>query len=457
VITIIQQRNQKINIFEGSIKSVLFKLAWPIILTNILQTIYNITDAFFLGKLGKIEFSVPTITWPIIFIFISLASGFSHAGSSMVSQYTGMKDKTMAEKSAANTIVTIVVLSIVIMFIVLLFSPNIISIMKVSQEVFDLSVQYMNIIVLAMPFMFLMELSAGIYRGWGNSFIALKFTFLSVIINIILDPIFIFYFDFGVLGAALATFLARSIIACYFMFTLIKGTYGFKIDIKYFKPDFRLIKKVLQIGFPASIGQSITSIGFTIIMGVVSSFGTVVVSAYGVGNRINSMVVMFAIGMELATASMCGQFIGADEPEKAEETVKKAAFITFSIILSISFLLFFFGQYVTRFFINDPEVIEMGKVFFKMVSFSLPFFATMSIFMGALRGTGHTVQSTTVDMIRLWVIRIPLVVFMADIYGFKGIFIAMIISNISAMVLAYLFLKFGNWKIRVVEKYEKID
>jgi Na+-driven multidrug efflux pump len=225
--------------------------------------------------------------------------------------------------------------------------------------------------------------------------------------------------------------------------------------MKDFKPDFRFIKKVLSIGLPASLGQSVTAFGFTIITSVVSQFGPVVISAYGVGNRINSMVVMFAVGMSLATGAMAAQFIGADHKEKAVETVRKAGVITFITILGISILLFFFGQYITQFFINDPEVIEVGVIFFQLVSFSLPFFALMDIFMGTLRGTGHTIQSTIVDMVRLWGIRVPLILIMSETWGYKGVFYAMIISNVSAMILSFLFIKFGNWKDRIVEDYSE--
>jgi Na+-driven multidrug efflux pump len=150
---------------------------------------------------------------------------------------------------------------------------------------------------------------------------------------------------------------------------------------------------------------------------------------------------------------MAGQFVGADKPEKAKETVRVSATITFFIVLTISTLLFFFGQYVTKFFINEQEVIDLGYHFFRLVAFSLPFFATMSVFQGALRGTGHTTLATTADMLRLWAVRIPLVIWLSEVYGFNGIFYAMIISNISAMIIAYVFLKVGKWTERVVEEY----
>jgi putative MATE family efflux protein len=307
--------------------------------------------------------------------------------------------------------------------------------------------------IFAIPFMFFGELFSSIFRGWGNSVITLRVMFFAVGFNIILDPIFIFVLGLGVEGAAFATLIARGSAALYFLYVLLSNKIGFTVHTKDFKPDFRMIRKILVIGLPGSIGQSVTAVGFTFIMGVVTGFGAAVISIYGIGQRVLSMVTMFAVGMSLATATMAGQFVGADMPDKAEETVRKSAIITFLIVLFISTLLFFFGQYVTQFFINDQEVIDLGYQFFRLVSMSLPFFATMAVFQGALRGTGHTTLATTADLLRLWAVRIPLVIWLSKLYGFSGVFYAMIISNISAMIIAYVFLKLGNWTQKVVEEY----
>ena len=451
--TLSGKMNEKVDIFHMSIYKGLWRLAWPIVLTNLLQTVYNLTDAYFLGKLGKVEFSAPTVTFPIIFIILSLATGFSQAATSMIAQYIGMKNKGMAEKSAAQVILTLLMISLIVTVLGMFFAAPVLKLINVPDELFDKAYGYLRIMIFAIPVIFFGELFSSIFRGWGNSIVTLKVMFFTVGLNIALDPIFIFVFGLGVEGAAYATLISRSVTVVYFLYVLIGNKVGFTVHPKDFKPDFRMIRKIFAIGLPGSIGQSVTAVGFTFIMGVVTGFGAAVISIYGIGQRVLSMVTMFAVGMSLATATMTGQFVGADKPEKAEETVRKSSVITFLIVLFISILLFFFGQYVTRFFINDQEVIDLGYHFFRLVAFSLPFFATMAIFQGALRGTGHTTLATTADMLRLWAVRVPLVIWLSNAFGFNGIFYAMIISNISAMIIAYCFLRIGNWKERVVEEY----
>ena len=450
------QSNGKVDILNSSIGKALFKLAWPLVLTNLLQTMYNITDAFFLGKLGTAEFSAPTLAQPIMFVFIALGAGFSQAGSTIIAQYTGMKRQDLAEKNAAQAILTTLVLSSVFSLVGILSARAIVSQMALSKYTIDLAVTYMVIELASVPFMFVMQLNSGILRGWGNSVIALRLTFVSVMMNVVLAPIFIFGCKQGVAGAAIATFISLFVIAVYFTYLMFSGKYGFKLRVKDFKPDFSSIMQVIKIGLPASFGQAVTSLGFTLIMGVVSRFGVEVVSAYGVGQKISQLMVNFASGVSLACASMIGQFLGADRPDLASRTVKKAAIFTFSVALAVSTLLFFFGHNVTQFFVNDPKVIEMGEIYFRLISFSLPFFTTLAVFMDTLRGSGHTVQSTIIDIVRLWGIRIPIVTILAEKYGFRGVFYGMIISNISAMFLAMTFLVFGNWKKKIV-KVQKIS
>jgi putative MATE family efflux protein len=282
--------------------------------------------------------------------------------------------------------------------------------------------------------------------------------FISTVLNIILDPILIFGFfglpKMGVNGAAVATTIARVVAAIISINHLFTGKRGFKITLKCLKPDLFLIKRVFKIGLPGSISMTFTSLGFVVIMRFVSSFGPTVVSAYGVGNRIINFITMISFGIGNSVTTMIGQFLGAKDIKNAEKTVKIAFITNFAIIFSLSLLTFFFGGHLTKFFINDPEVIQVGYLFFRYVSFSLPFFTSMAVFTNTLIGAGRTDLSMIVDIMRLWGIRVPLIWLFSSRFGFKGLFIAMIISNISALILAGLFVKFANWKKPIIHTEE---
>jgi Na+-driven multidrug efflux pump len=149
---------------------------------------------------------------------------------------------------------------------------------------------------------------------------------------------------------------------------------------------------------------------------------------------------------------MVGQFIGARRYEDAEKTVWTAFFMSMAFIGAMSTLTFLYGRYITHFFINDPKVIEVGAEMFKYVSFSIPFFGSMNIFISALNGAGKSLQATIANVVRLWGIRIPLVFTLSKLQGYRGIFIAMLISNVMAMVVAYLFYRFTDWKKGIIHE-----
>ncbi|EKF48612.1 damage-inducible protein [Thermosipho africanus H17ap60334] len=446
------ENKHRVDIFNRGIFSSLFLLSWPLIISNLMQTFYNAVDGYFLGKLGKIEFSAPTIVWPIIFVFISLSIGFSQAGVTLVAQFTGAKDKKLAQKSAGQSLLTSTLIGVIFsIFSIIISRPIIMAVAgKESAEVVDYAVKYFNIIMLGLPFGFIFNTVSSIIRGWGDSKFTMNLMLISTIINIILDPLLIFgigvFPKMGVVGAALATTIARIIAALMAIESLFKGKRGFKIHLRDLTPDWQLIKKVFRIALPSSLSMSITSLGFVFIMRFVSSFGPTVVSAYGVGNRIINFITMISFGIANSVTAMVGQFLGAGDVKSAEKTLKVAFWTNFTIVFFLSTLTFFFGGQLTKFFINEKDVIEVGYIFFRYVSFSLPFFTSMSVFVHALVGAGRTDLSMIVDITRLWGIRVPLVAFFSTKFGFTGLFFAMIISNVSALLLAYLFIKFSNWK-----------
>ncbi len=443
----------RVDVFNTPVPNAILKLAWPMMVTQVMQTLYNIVDAFWLGKLGKVKFGAPTVSFPIIFVFMSLAYGLSNAGAALVSQYIGAKDQRMAEKSAMQTLLVSVALSLALGAVGFFSAGWILSILGIGDPIKPYAEGYLKVIFLGLPFTFVMFASQAIVRGWGDTVFTMKVSAVSVLMNIVLDPFMIFGIGFPrmeVQGAALATVVSRAFAALYSLLVMCKGSLGFRLHASDIKPDLRLISKILKIGIPGALGQAVTASGFAVIMGVISRFGPAVVSAYGVGNRITSMLSMIGMAISGAVSTMVGQFLGAGDEEKVDETVRWGFIETFTIVGIMSVFLFLYGDLVTKFFIDDPEVIELGKIYFHLVAFSVPLFAMVSIVIGAFNGAGKTHLVAVVNVTRLWGIRVPLVLWLAGLFGFKGVFYAMAASNALALLLGYALLKLTNWKVRVI-------
>ena len=445
---------KRINLVEGNLLKKMFQIAWPVVVANFLQTSYNIIDAFWLGKLGKVSLSAPTISWPVIFTILSFGMGFSVAASALVSQYIGSKDGESARLMTAQAIMLSVAVASFFASLGFFISKPILLLMGAKGELLRLSSTYMKIIFAGSPFAFANFAIIGALRGWGNSKVGMYSTLFSVIMNLVLDPILIFGIGIpkmGVLGAAVATIVSRAFAMLYSAWIIFSGKVGMKVRLHDFKPRWDLIKKLLKVGIPVSLGQSITALGFTVVMGVVTRFGPVVISAFGVGQRINSIITMFAAGISGAVSTAVGQSLGAGKEDRAVEALKIGLLVTTAVVSSFCILTFFFGKYVTAIFINEPDVMEVGAILFRYISISIPFFAAMQIMLSAINGAGHTVQTTVINITRLWGIRIPSVYILSKLFGMVGIFYGMIVSNIGAFILALIAIKIGKWKEAIIK------
>ena len=444
--------NAQPDILKGRIWKALLLLSVPIIISNLFHTLYNITDAFWLGKVGKTALAAPTITFNVIFTVLALASGLAMGGTTMIGQFKGAGDEDMVSKSAGNTFTIIFIIAFILSLAGFIFADRILILLKTPDDAFTYTLQYMRITFAGMPFVFGYFIFQGIMQGYGNTVIPMKVNALTVILNVILDPILIFGIGpiprMEVMGAGIATVISQfiaSLIGMYFLFT---GKYGIRIRLPDLKLQGRIVKGILKIGLPVSFSQAGTALGFTLLMGLVNTLGSGVVSAFGIGNRIISLLTMPAMGLANGNSIMVAQNIGAGNLKRAEKSVWTAVLMNTVLLFILTTLLFFLGQYVVKFFINDPEVINIGASMFRITSYSVLFFSIMIIFNGAFQGAGHTIPVFVLQISRLWLFRIPFAYLFVQVLNMvhDGIFWSMFISNFVITVIAYIWYRTGTWK-----------
>ncbi|KUK81199.1 MAG: MATE efflux family protein [Mesotoga prima] len=439
---------KRVNILNEKMMAALLKLAWPAVITMLFQTVYNMVDAYWLGKLGKVEISAPTIAWPAIFLLISIGGGLAVAGLALVSQNIGAGKKEEASHVAGQVISISFIVAVVLGLLGAVFSEMVLKLLSIPPELLSVTNTYMRTIFLGAPFTFTMFTFNSLFTAIGDTKTPMYLMGISVSVNAVLDPLLIFGIGFPrleVFGAALATVVSRGLIVIVATVILFKGKRGFKVQLKDLWPRWKTLTRVLRIGLPSSAGQSITALAFLIITSIVARFGSVATAALGVGNRITSLATMFSFGLSQATSSMVGQYLGAGRKNDAYSVVWKATGINVLIVGIICTGTFFFGKEVTAFFIDDPLVLIEGEKYFRIVSFSIPFFASYNIFDMALRGSGHTVQSMVLNISRLWAIRLPLIYIFGLSLGTTGIWYAMLISNLVIALVAAVVILSKSW------------
>lgn len=469
-------------ILNGPIVKTLLILAYPpLIINQLVQVLYNLTDTFWLGKLGRLELSAPGTAWPpLVWFFMSIGMGFATAGFAFVSQYVGgAKDYDRANRYAGGALYSLMLLFATAVGILgVILAPYLLRLMGVSDTIFPpYALRYTRVIFAGIPFSFTLFAFNFLLRAVGDTRTPVKINIGTVLLNLVLDPFFIFgwggpFPQLGVVGAAVATMLSNSLgslIGGYLLFT---GKVGIHLTPETLKPDFHFYSRIFRVGLPSSIGSSTTALGFVILTRVIFTVGRlygeahglphyedVAFATYSITNRLTNFMFAFSDGISMAMGgTMVGQSIGAGLYERAKKIAEKTMLINFAILSAGTILFAVFRVPIFRFFINDPAIIAESRKVVLYFSASLPFFGIFSAVNNTFNSAGgHTKKSMVIGMIRLWGgIRLPLSyglggVLMRDT---AGMWLGMGLSNVLGAVIALAwFLRGGSWMRAIIEKH----
>lgn len=447
---------QKNKYTEGKILNSLISLALPIIFANILQTTYQLIDTFWLGRLGANAVAAVSLSFPVLFLVLSIGSGLTLAGTVMVAQYKGADNQKMVDFSSSQSVFLILLISILLAIISYFAAGPLMSIIGAGPEIFEDSVSYFKVSSLGFVFLFLFFIFQSLMRGIGNVMLPVYIILLTVFLNLILDPLFIYGYGpipaYGVAGAAWASVLTQGLSAAIGLFILFRGKNGIRIKLKDMYFDVLNLKRIFNLGFPASVEQSTRALGMTMMVIIVTSFGSEVVAAYGIGSRILSFIIIPALGLGIATTSLVGQNIGALKIKRAEAVANLSNKIAFFGLTGIGIIMFIFAEQLTAFFIpNDPTVIRDGALFIKIMAPSFGLLGVQQVTNGVFNGAGFTKASMLISILSLWVIRFPLAYILSynTELGHEGIWWAFPVSNLIAAIAAFTYFKMGYWKLRI--------
>lgn len=441
-------------ILNGKLGTIIIKLAFPIMLNNLIQTVYNITDTYFVSQLGDTEVAATGFVWNLIFLVISVGMGLSVAGRSMISQYVGAHDEESARHTEAQLFSFLSLLGMAVSLIFYIIAPFIIKLMGAEGDLYTYSLTYMRIIMLGMPFSYLYFAFSSAKNARGDMVTPMLIGAVSVVLNIALDPVCIFDWGFGwgVAGAAIATTFARSIIAIAVIIGISMGKFGMKLSLSDLRFDKIVIGKILKLGIPASVGQATAAIGFTIMMVMVKSFGELTLAAYVIGSRVNSVVLMPLMGIGWGLTTIAGQNLGAGNINRVKSAFKWS--IGYSMIFAVvgGVLMALTTEGIMEIFSDNPIVIEQGTFFLYMIILALPLMGIFQSMIGLYQGTGHTKFSSIMMIGRLWVLRIPMILVMKNFtnFGERSVWYAIILSNIVICTVGLIGYLQGFWKKKTV-------
>ena len=458
-----RNHNQKI-FLEGPIGKALLQLAIPIILGNILQTGYQLTDAFWVGRLGAAAVAAVSVSFPLTFLVIALGSGLAMAGATLSAQYMGAGRQDMVNHVAAQTMLMVTLTSVVLGAAGYLLSPYLLKLLGVAPDVYNGALGFMRISFIGIIFVFIYAMFQALMRGIGQTKIPLLIVLGTVVLNFFLDPLFIFGIGAlppqGVRGAALATLITQAIAAFLGIIIFLHGRHGIQLSLKIFRPDLKYIKYAFFLGFPGSVELSTRGFGLMVMSFLVASFGTLTIAAYGVGSNILQVVTIPAMGLSMAVSTLVGQNIGAGNIRRAARVTVLGAFCGFILLTLVGIIAYIFAPAFVAFFIpHEPEVIAQGARFIRIMCLAWGGIGVQLCIVSAFRASGNMLVAMVIALVSQWMIQFPIAYVLSKHTELQsaGLWWSFPITNVIVAVVSIGWFARGDWKkTRLTEESSQV-
>ncbi len=441
----------------GSIRRAVILLAIPMILEMCMESVFAVVDIFFVSHLGKHATSTVGLTESVVTIVYSLAIGISMAATAIVARRIGEKDSSAASQAAMQTIFIALAVTIVISIPGFIFSADILQLMGAEPQVIETGKGYTHIIMGGSVVIMLLFLINGIFRGAGDAMMAMKSLWLANICNIILCPLLIRGLGpipaFGLQGAAMATTIGRGVGVFYQLYHLFNGKKLVQLSIRQLKPQWAIVRSVIDIAWPATLQFLIGSGSWIVLASLVVKTGHSDASAgYQIAIRIVLFFLLPAWGLSNAAATLVGQNLGAKLPQRAEESVIKTAKYNAIFMGSVSLILFAFTTPIISFFTKDAAVATYAIQAVRIVSTGYIFYGIGMVMANAFNGAGDTRTPTIINLFGFWFFQIPLAYFLSTTMqlGATGVFIAIPVAETAISIAAFILFKQGKWKLKKV-------
>jgi putative MATE family efflux protein len=445
-------RGEQADITGGSIDRAIILLAVPMILEMAMESLFAVVDIFFVSKVSINAVAVVGLTESVLTIVYSLGWGLAMGATAMIARRVGEKNTEAAAIAAVQAIYIALFISALISITGIFFSEELLRAMGASEDVIQQGKGFTKIMLsgnFVIMFLFLIN---GIFRGAGDAALAMRSLWIANIINIILDPLFIFgigpFPELGVEGAAVATTIGRGAGVLYQLYHLFKGKGIIKIHADNWKIDWSIIKNLISVSAGTTGQFIIASASWIFMMRIMSHFGSIALAGYTIAIRVIVFTILPAWGMANAAATMVGQNLGAKQPERAEKSVWRAGFFNMIFMATVMVIFLLFAKMIVSFFTSEPKVIQYAAQCLTIVSVGYIFFSYGMIIAQSFNGAGDTRTPTILNLFAFWCIQIPLAYLLSITFGFgpPGLFSAIVISETLLTVAGIIIFKRGKWK-----------
>ncbi len=446
-------RGEEHDYTQGGIRTAIILLAIPMILELSLESVFAVVDMFFVGKLGANAITTVGLTEASIAIVYTIALGLSTGATAIVARRVGEKNYEDAAHAGMQSIIVALIVSVITSTCGIIFAPDILRLMGASPEVIKEGADFTRIMIGGSLVIILIFLINGIFRGAGDAAMAMRSLWIASLLNIFLCPMLINGYgpfpELGLKGAAIATTIGRGIGVLYQCFHLFKGNSVLKVKRSHFKWDPPVIRNLVKVSLPATL-QFFLQSGSWIVMAILvaTTGGTDASAGYQVAIRNIVFFILPAWGLSNAAATLVGQNLGANKPERAEQAVMLTTKYNACFMAGVMLLFLLLASPIIGIFTSDPKVHYYGTLSLQIIGSGYIFYGISMVMMQALNGAGDTTTPTWINFFCFWVFQIPLGFVLAKTlaWGPTGAFVAIPVAETAIAIVAYIYFKKGNWK-----------
>ncbi|NLB10495.1 MAG: MATE family efflux transporter [Clostridiaceae bacterium] len=454
------QKN-KLDIVNGPVLQVLFSVAVPIMINNVITSLYNLADGLWVAQLSIVDFTATSFIWPPHFLFVSLGIGLAMAGTSIISQLLGADKIEQAESYASHVFYSCFFVGLIFSVFGVVFAPAIIGGMGATGLLAEKSVTYLSIIMVGYIFETTYLSFYSILAAQGQTKLMTVISLATALVNVVLDPIFIFAkvpligikgLDMGIAGAAWATVISQVLRVILAVLAVMSRHNGVKLRLKGIKLTKRQFGEIARAGFPTALGQGSAALGFTLMNSIVVSYGQATLSAYAAVNRVSGFLMQPAEGVGSSLTAIVGQNMGARKIDRVKK-FNRTAFKSITLITIASASLLILVRYpLLKLFLgqggDDVDLVwKLALEYVFYIAAMTPAMGYFSAFTGIFIGSGYHRYSAFLSILRLWGLRLPLVLLFQRYTnrGATGIWISMSLSNSMLMPAGLRLYLRGKW------------
>ena len=452
--TELNSRETPLQSFKDDPFKSMWRLAVPIMIGMGIQTLYTIIDMIFIGRLGGDAIASVAFNMPIFFFVMGLSFGLGNGVTASIARFIGSNDKVNADNSAEHAVAMALAISLILTVSGLLFGKQILLFIGCTNDILPLAWDYLKVSCYGISFGVFSGFFRSILAGEGEMKLPMVVAGLGTVLNTILDPIFIFYMDLGVAGAAWATTISQIVVCLVFIYMLfVKNHTYVRFKLKDFSYSSYIIYDIIKVGIPVSMSMVVMALGQLVFNRLLVNFSTDAVAAYQIGGRVDMIVFLPIFGIASALTTIVGMFYGADEFEKIKSISLYGIKSSFLITTICSFFLFIFAPTVVKVFTMDTVIQKISIDYLRTISFLFPFISIGLTIGRILQGLGRGMPSLIITIVRVIGLAGPLAYFFTFVLDkpVEWIWYSMFISGIFATIISI------TWITVAFRKFKAMD